>query len=929
MDVPDSLHSEGDLTSGRHAACASAIAAVVLHGLAAFVVLFLLSSVVSADVRDSFEGPDNSWQLADHDCTLRLLQHRRALGQAHSGQASEHVQFYAGSGSYVHLVSPVAASPVIDELSVSIWVKANRRGVQLAMRVVLPRSRDPRTGGVLTTLIRGSSYGEAETWKKLTIESPRKLVDRQVPLLRSQFGSDVDARGAYVDLLVLNVYGGTGETDVWLDDLEISGQVDSPSAGGDTADRSARGAVPLAEELSTAGNRKLPVLDGSVFLIDGYPQLVRAIDSNGEPFAWLKSLGFNAICLPTPPTAEQLQEAEESGIWLIAPPPPAQSPPQSAPLLDQILAWDLGRQLTSEQVEPTRRRALELRSVADDERRPTLCLPAEDVWQYSRVTDLTVLEPPGPQQSLSLRDYGRWYRTGSQRMQMGTHFWASIRTQISPRVVEQMTALGASQATASTLEPDQIRLLTYHAIASGARGLIFRSMTPLNDTDALTQLRAKTLERLNRELTLLEPWAATGRYDGDLETGDPSVRVSVLKIERSRLLLVIRCEADQQYVTVSGSARPISFEVPGVPDTDEAYEAGEDGLRRMPQQRGTGVRVRLENPRLITRIVLTQDQQVINFLARQTAALRHAQDQLLGEIAAQLYGVVVETHQQLLQAAPIPGLTNAAPENAALSQARVELQQFQQLLEGGGHERAYQFLQRGMHQLAVARYQEWKAAVSAFSSPVASPFCVSYFSLPEHYALGQRLRGKTWGPNSLPGGDFENLSVLQSSGWKNVTTQTPEVNTTVELSLHAPRAGRSSLRLQCWPVGSDTPPQVLSGDPVSITTAPLPLTAGQIVRIHGFARAASPTQGSSAGLRIYDSFTGEDLAEHIQQTREWYEFTLYRAAPRSESLTVTFALSGIGEAWLDDVSIHLLNSSPSQAQLPSSADAAISSPAAR
>ena len=171
------------------------------------------SATASAQFLESLEAPEKSWRMADHDCSLRLIQHARTFEQAHAGQASEFVQFHAGAGTYVHLVHDIPASRVIDELNISLWVKSNRAGLQLAARVVLPRSKDPRTGSPLTTLIRGNSYAQAGTWQKLTIDQPALLVSRQVPLLRSQLETDISDREAYVDLVVLNAYGGTGQTD--------------------------------------------------------------------------------------------------------------------------------------------------------------------------------------------------------------------------------------------------------------------------------------------------------------------------------------------------------------------------------------------------------------------------------------------------------------------------------------------------------------------------------------------------------------------------------------------------------------------------------------------------------------------------------------------------------------------------------------------
>jgi hypothetical protein len=386
--------------------------------------------------------------------------------------------------------------------------------------------------------------------------------------------------------------------------------------------------------------------------------------------------------------------------------------------------------------------------------------------------------------------------------------------------------------------------------------------------------------------------------------------------DRSRLLLVIRRAADQQYVAGPIEDRPIMLEVPRVPDTDEVYQVGEEGLRRIPQQRGTGLRVQLTNPLPITTIVITQDPLVINFVARQSVALRSERDRLVGEMAAQMYAAVVETHQQLLASIPAAGLSPVTVDSQALAQARHELQQFQQLVEGGGHERAYEFLHRGLRQLAVARYQNWKQATQVFPSPMASPLCVSYFCLPRHYALGQRLRGATWGPNSLAAGDFENMSLLQSSGWKNVASNAPELATSVELSLHAPRSGRSSLRLQCWPRDTATAPCVIETPPLSITSSPVPVRRGQIVRIQGWARVPRTLEGTLDGLLLYDSFTGLALAERIQLAPDWASFTFYRAAPRDGTFTFTAALSGIGEVWLDDITVHLLDPTTSQAQLP-------------
>jgi hypothetical protein len=67
---------------------------------------------------------------------------------------------------------------------------------------------------------------------------------------------------------------------------------------------------------------------------------------------------------------------------------------------------------------------------------------------------------------------------------------------------------------------------------------------------------------------------------------------------------------------------------------------------------------------------------------------------------------------------------------------------------------------------------------------------------------------------------------------------------------------------------------------------------------------------SNEGLLVFDSIGGPDLGDRIRLTQGWREFTLYRAVPQTGELSVTFALTGLGEAWIDDLSISLLDPDP-------------------
>jgi len=269
-------------------------------------VAFGLVPLVRADHRDSFESAEPTWRLADADCGARIAVQRRDFQTFHTGRASECLSLIAQQGTYAYLVHDLPQSRVIAEWTATLWVKADRTGLQLLARVVLPRSRDPQTGGPMTLLLRGDVYDRTGLWQQLTIRGADQLLERQVRVLRSQFGPDVDAREAYIDLLVVNAYGGAGVTNLWVDDLELLGQVAATRFASTEPEASKpRTTAPprAAEAWSGAPDRSdVAQLNGTVLLVAGRPFFPRAIEYNGEPFDWLAALGFNAVRLSAAPT---------------------------------------------------------------------------------------------------------------------------------------------------------------------------------------------------------------------------------------------------------------------------------------------------------------------------------------------------------------------------------------------------------------------------------------------------------------------------------------------------------------------------------------------------------------------------------------------------------------------------------------------------
>ena len=55
-----------------------------------------------------------------------------------------------------------------------------------------------------------------------------------------------------------------------------------------------------------------------------------------------------------------------------------------------------------------------------------------------------------------------------------------------------------------------------------------------------------------------------------------------------------------------------------------------------------------------------------------------------------------------------------------------------------------------------------------------------------------------------------------------------------------------------------------------------------------------------------ESLTCEEMALRLDKTNGWREFTMLRIVPQSGPLVLTFALTGLGEVCLDDLTIEVL-----------------------
>jgi hypothetical protein len=313
-------------------------------------------------------------------------------------------------------------------------------------------------------------------------------------------------------------------------------------------------------------------------------------------------------------------------------------------------------------------------------------------------------------------------------------------------------------------------------------------------------------------------------------------------------------------------------------------------------------------------VLLTDNPLVVTSMIRRTAQPTRPWAEVERELAAAKLQAVQRTFSQL----PPQRRPAAAPPDA-IALAQKSLGQCDALLAARDAPGAYVHAVRALRWLRLLERAEWEAAVGSGRSPVASPGAVMFATLPQHMALMERAVASRPADNLLAGGDFEDLGAMSQAGWRHFQHANPGLQCTAELAPAAAHAGRSGLRLAARlvePQGSPSlgrpsqglPPAWVESPPVWITSPPVPVEAGQIVVVHGWVQIPQPITGSVDGLLVVDSLGGEPLAERIRYTVGWRDFLFYRAAHKSGTVTVTFALTGLGEARLDDVTIQPLES---------------------
>ena len=941
--------------------------------LAGLVCVVSHGTSLATDHSDGFDSDEPSWQVVIPNRTdVSLKSRTRTTTLQQSGEAAELIEVDCRrDGVRLELHHELPPSVPLEDLRLELGVRSNLRNLTLAVQVVFPNQIDPRSGKVMTVLVAGDGYSDPGDWKTLRVRPDRQEVSQRTKHLRAELRQmTLDLSDAYIDRVVLQTDLPSGTSGFLVDDLKWTGYVsprqDIVQASATESDFAPQIAMKL-DRLLIDGR---PVVlrysphhgeDLSRFALLGLNAVWIDDYRDAEKIRQLRSLGLWAMATPPRGTASE-------------PGPTGQISMSLEPFnmsTDGIVGWNISTRAPASALDEVENHVRLIRSADRERNRPIFGDIGGEERAYSRVLDGVGLTRHPLQTEFELQEYRRFLSQKSQKLRPGTFVTTWIQTEVDPSNYP-----AGPNGPVPVVEPEQIRQLTWSAICAGMKGIGFWKRTGFDIDAPGAREREMAIAIVNQEISLLEPWLATHSVveyqpvpirSADIVTsarpqdrrltmtsrarelrqdaqdqaarknistqptpavGPDHVEMAIMSGPNGQLLIPLWYQDGSQFVPGQMTTSRLEITIPGIQDTATIWEVSTTQVRSLPKRAGPGgARIVLENFDQVAALMISTDPNWGRILRQQIEQIRERSASLWMQLAAEKLARVKLVDQELQRlGAGLPDsvrLLQQADTLMALAQKgfpRPDSEPTDVLTAGytpGGasYHNIRIWSAATMRALRILQRAHWDQAVRGQSSPLSSPWTVSFNTLPDHWRFMRQagsLRAMDTGPDSgsgsnlLPTGSFENTDTAQmiKEGWKHSQGDLPGIRASAELTQLRGDSG-ASLRLIAIPDPNQEIPVSLSGTPISIRTPPVLLRAGDIVRITGRVRVPAPAVGSLEGVSLYESLSGSRL--HWKQTRGWWNFGLLREVPADSELTLKLTLHGLGEARFDDLRVVAWN----------------------
>jgi hypothetical protein len=908
-----------------------------LGGLAAGLWPALGQPVSQQYQNDSFSGPDVAWVRGEAGGRFVERQHRLDDLYRRSDPTSETIQYELPADQTVDYSYVTLPAPVGEDFTAGLFARADRSAVQLFARVVLPAVTDPqRPGQPLTTLVPGDVYELRGSWQRLEMTRFTKALAAQQALLRAQFQRDVPLDGAYVDRLVLRLGGGDGVCKVWIDDLKVGPVRDGRAPVAPRAPGVAPQLPDAPPPAATAG-RPTVELRGSNLWVGGKRFFPRGIRYTGMPMPVLRDAGVNTVFFDRDAPPGVLEEAANQRLWLVPRlnlgtdrlTSAALGPDDDAefvrlggavgryPAGDAVLFWNLGEGLGANQIGRLARAAEVVRTA--DPQRPRTADVADTIHNYSRRLDALGTHRFPLYTGLGLNQYRDLLVQRRNFADPGKFFWTWVQAHRPAWYRDLLRGPDGAEPETSA-DPAQVRLLTYLAIAAGCRGISYwveDEADPKRDRELML-----TLAILNQELAMLEPLLVS--LEGAptwVDTSPPSsVKAAVLRCNKAILVLPMWLDGGGQYVPGQYTQSRLKVRIPQVPESLSAWEVSPGDVRQLPVDREVGgVTFTLEEFDMTRAVVFTGDSAspaglVVGWenLSKQLAK---PAAQWTAQLAALELARAEKVEAELAQLAPrLPGM------DQLIADGHARLERTRYLFEAQDYREAYREARRATRPVRHLMRLRWQQAASSLGpdGASASPYAISFETLPRHWQLHRLIQSGTFGRNVLDGG-FEGAPT-----WSASPATADNVVMDARVIAEKAREGDQCLRLKVevrkTVPGQQPPPPTayLEHTALTVRSPEVRLPPGTWVRVSGWA-LTDYVGGSNDGVLITDAVGGEPLALRLlgptNEPRKdatkllkkgWQPFHFYRQVPGTGVFQVQLIQTALGTVYFDDIRVEPL-----------------------
>ncbi len=853
------------------------------------------ASPVAGQLYDALDTHPPRWHLATSDCDARITKQSHLITGGVAGGACESIHFTASNGTeakFVYLIEPVLP---LDDLTANVKVMSARPGASIGFRIRFPYLKDPATKKPVSVTVYGASYQSAGEFAAIGVGLIEKPLRLKHVSLRSEYGVAADLSDSYVDAIVINAYSGPGKSAIRIDELRVDGLIPVGDQRGEneTPSLSRLMSEPLVEGKSQQQEFLSPFPSDTV---------TRILQHNGEPLAWVRSLGFDAVLLNDPPDANLLREAIQTRIQVYAPPPSAPDPALQS-LLDPVAGWYLGSRevLDSRRTQETQQLVQRLRLMPTRWRRPLLGAPAESWPTYAKLLDGVIDDLPPRVRSL---------RASEEVTEM-----IEVRRKIGNRTANAIgvtsmppeSLLRQSHVIADAVgvpRPDGFHwhsmwLQTMRSLEVVPAAILFRSTRQLSSGRPIDSQRAMALSYINRMIAMIAPWVSTAKPASPPTISDGNYRCSRLS-NGSSDLLIFTSEISRGSEILAGDGQTLELQLTPADANKTLWRLTHFSAERLtPEMTETGPRLQIVSPDATEILCLSSDPRVGGQFA--ASAGRFARQATLDRW--QLVNDSLQRSRSRWVSATSMGVLPQGQVSNLVGVAERTLDDAEPLFRAGDlgssirmARRADAWILRSDWQLAEALMPNWPRLTSCPPVAIGATEIQTFW-----YPL---MNDDRWGKNRLASGSLDEAAFFGEGRWEVGKRLLDRAECSVDQVTRSTLAGSGALRASVVSLKDDPLRGGYEGTVVHIQSPSVRVQAGKAIRIDAWVKTIG-FGGPHQGVLVYDTICGQELGVLVRGRPDWTPVRLYRQAENDGEVKVMFEIIGAGEAMIDEVELRI------------------------